>query len=198
MRSNSRIILILGLGGDLEADAVQAMTNEHDTLWLEAPFGTSFDSSPNAGNESCLPSEEAHAYFAGAPAVQTLRIEDVGALQRAADAIAARHGHLDMLVIGSHLGLAGIESDLPWQRFIHPYRFDGLAAIVTCLPLLMRSSAARIVDLGSPATAADSHPLLAGTSIGFERVSPLPGSADDGDVAFRPTPARGADRLTTL
>lgn len=195
MRSNSRIILILGLGDDRETDIVQAMTNEHDTLWLEAPFGSSFDLAFSA---PCTPPEEAHTYVAGAPAVQPLRIEDIGALQRTADAIAARHGYLDTLVLGSRARFDAAGDDLPWQRLAQPYRFDWLAPIVTCLPLLMRSTAAQIVDLGSPAFDADLRPLLCGTAIRLERVSLATESrGKDGGALAQPA-AREDCSLTTL
>lgn len=199
MRSDSRIIMILGIGGDLESDFIQAMTSEHDTLWLEAPFGASFHSVSGDGSGPSDPLEEARSYFAGAPAVQSLRIEDIGALQRAADAIATRHGHLDMLVIGSRDCFAGVGGDLPWQRHAEPYRFDELAPIVTLLPLLMRSPAARVVKLASQATTeADLRPLLDGTSVRVEHISLSLKSAADGEAALNQAAARDGFSLTTL
>ncbi|WP_110654692.1 hypothetical protein [Salinicola halimionae] len=249
MRPDSRIILILGLGGDMESDFVQALADEKDTLLLQAPFGSSFSSSgfgSSSGRSrshsadiassssfgtgldmpcSCvigaLPEsstaldaalEEAHSYFAGSPAVQSLRIEDVGALQRVTEAIGERHGRLDVLILGSCLGLTDSRVGLTdsrvgladstgmaaWQRLVQPYHFDRLAPIVTCLPLLMKAPAGRIIDLQAAGTELDLSPLLAGTPIDVERVSLSPSAVDKSEDGYHKTAVRDATGLTTL
>lgn len=198
MQSDSRSILILGLGDDRETNIVQSLTNESDTLWLEAPFADFPDFDPSDGNRAGAPFDQARSYFAGAPIVQTLRIDDAAALQRAVDAIAVRHGRLDMLIVGSHFHLGDTQREPRWQRVTHPYRFDWLAAIVCALPLLMRSSRARIVDLGRQLSDADLHPLLGGTGIRLENALLAEGPVTNDDTTSQPIPAHGAAGVTTL
>lgn len=181
MRTDSRVILILGLGDDDEANVVQTLVTDHDILLLESPLETichaTLESFP-------------HVDFSGALAVQRVGAADAGALQRVADAVAARHGRLDWLVLGSRLALPGLPGNSPWHRFTRPYHFGRLAAVMTCLPLLESASAARIIDLcpqdpssqglspqvlslqdlSSQKEEGELYPLLAGTSIRHERL----------------------------
>ncbi|WP_110650257.1 hypothetical protein [Salinicola peritrichatus] len=202
MRSNPRIFLILGLDGDAESGFVQTLVEEADTLLLETPFDTSA--------ESDVYLEKARSYFAGAPAVQPLPLAGPGALQRAVDGIAARYGRLDNLILGSRACFDGFHDGSPWQRFTQPYRFDRLAPIVACLPLLTSASAPGIIELQPYGSDRDEHAdsglfaLLSGTPILYERVqlAPAParlgGEGEEGDASCLRTLARGMKRATTL
>ncbi|GHB34314.1 hypothetical protein [Salinicola rhizosphaerae] len=195
MRLDSRIILILGLGGDAEAELVRELTTERDTLLLESPFESDSDAAVEP-----IP----HVYFRGAPAVQRVSLHSAGALQQVADTLDRQHGRLDLLILGTRSVLPTLPAASPWRRLGGwPDRsgaFDRLAALTTCLPLLRASSSPLVIELESARSVTDHAwplwALLEGSGIRHECrwLSPY----GDQDLPRRPACSREPCGMTTL